>query len=177
MINIDNVTVVPAADLSLEWWETAEQIIKAQICVQRYHLMDRPLTLHCSEHTIICTDGQTGDFLCQIFMPTAYDNDFRIVREILADDINALPEERNCMLFYFSDGFRLTGGNIDLTMQIDLSDQDATIHFNLTDGSDITLDLNQVECLRVDCEDPATADKTWTFNMESGAQVVISYAV
>ena len=174
MINIPNVTIKSAADLSPEWWETAEQIIKAQICVQRHYLMDRPLTLHCSEHTIICTDDQTGDFRCQIFMPDSYENGSQIVRDALSDDINNLPEKSCCLFYIYADGIDLIDGSVDLTLSVDVSEESATVNFSLRDGSSVTLDFDAVESFAVDCKDPGTADKTWTFDLESGVQVVLS---
>ena len=172
MINIENVTVECAAEFPSEWWETAEQIIRERI-LDTNQLTD-PVIMHCLEHTIICTD-QSGQFICQVFMPTAYDNNAQIIRETLAEEINNLQQSATCILFYYSDGFQLTGGNVDLSLSVDLSDQDSTVNFSLTDGSDITFDFDQVKSFTIECADLTTADKTWTFDLASGSQIVISY--
>ena len=117
MINIPNVTINPAAEFSAAYWETAEQIINAQILVGR-QLTGTPLILKCEEHTIICTDPE-GQFICQVFMPSANENGLYIVRQTLADDLSNNPDMK-CLFWHYGKGINITGATIDLSLSPDV---------------------------------------------------------
>ena len=172
MINIPNVTIKPAAEFSAAYWETAEQIIEDLILVGK-QLRGTPLILECDEHTIICTDPD-GQFICQVFMPSAEKNGSRFIRETLAGDLSNNPE-MNCLFWYYGRGIRITGAAVDITLPPDVSEDNATISFCLANGADVSIDFNKVQSFTVDCEDPGVNDKTWTIDFNDDTLAVISY--
>ena len=175
MIDINRVTINPAADFPPEYWQEAERVVKDNILVN--YDEDAALTVRCEQHALICTDTATGDFICQTFLPTAYEDSCQIIRQILADDINMHPEMQWCILFAYCDGLRIMGADVDLTQSVDVSDLDATITLDLANGAEVILDFSRVDSITVESEDPGVHDKTWTLNLKSGVTVVISYTI